>query len=253
MKILNWNVCAFSKKQHQTIAKAVDFNADIICLQEVTVNSLEILNKNPDYHLVEAKDNDSKKGGSHLVILSKYKVLNHGVMQYYDQKSKSPAARLISKRTKESEKHIALFADLNINNKTVRIYNLHISWPVGPRIRIEQFSNFISTIKDHQHTKIICGDFNVFGSLKLYNLLAFIPFGYKTHDLFLNERKWFDNKFEEIKMQNPLKDTISWPLLPFKAQLDHILIPNEIEIQSVFQSKQRYGSDHTPYIVEVEI
>jgi endonuclease/exonuclease/phosphatase family metal-dependent hydrolase len=253
MKILDWNVCAFSKKQHISISKALDFNADIICLQEVTETSLGTLSKVPNYYLVETKDNESKKGGSHLVILSKYKVLDSGLVRYYDKPIKSLATRIISKRTKESEKHLALFADLVSNNQTVRVYNLHISWPVGPSVRIEQFTRFLDTIKHQSHTKIICGDLNVFGSLWFYNLLTFVPFGYKFSDLFLAERKWFDKKFEEIKMQNPLKNTISWPLLPFNAQLDHILIPNDFVIESMFQSKKRYGSDHTPYIVDVKI
>jgi hypothetical protein len=108
----------------------------------------------------------------------------------------------INIETKESEKHDALYIDLEINGRIVRVYNLHISWPVSPSIRKLQFTNFLNIIKTHPYSKIICGDLNVFGGLKLYTLLAFFPFGYSKRDIFFNERKWFNTQFQELEMQN---------------------------------------------------
>jgi mRNA deadenylase 3'-5' endonuclease subunit Ccr4 len=202
MKVLDWNVCAFSKKQGLSIDQALKFNADLLCLQEVTKDSLKILKSTPGYSLAETKDNESKKGGSYPVILTKMRILNSGKFSYYDKTTTSPAAKIISSYTKESEKHDALYIDLEINGRIVRVYNLHISWPVSPSIRKLQFTNFLNIIKTHPYSKIICGDLNVFGGLKLYTLLAFFPFGYSKRDIFFNERKWFNTQFQELEMQN---------------------------------------------------
>ncbi len=188
MKILDWNVCSFNRNQSRTVTQALNFKADIICLQEVVPQSLQLLKQAHEYNVAETLDSDSKNGGCYLVILSRFKILNVGIFTYYTHPVRSLASVLIGTHTKEQEKHDALYVDLQVNESVLRVYNIHISWPVTPSIRVAQFTNFTNIVKEQPHTKIICGDLNVFGSLKIYNLFAFIPFNYKVSDLFFDER-----------------------------------------------------------------
>lgn len=251
MKILDWNTCSFCRNQHKVIKKALSYNADIISLQEVQPASLEILKKASNYKLAFTYDTYKEGGGCHLVTLSKFPIIESGEIGYEGGDFNSPLDRLIKWYTEEEERHVALYTDIDLNGKNVRIYNIHLSWPVTPSVRFTQFQSFIENIRDYEGEKVIMGDLNVFGSLTYYNLLVCLLFGYKRSDIRFDERGWFDRKFEEMKLQNPLRGTISWPTIPFNAQLDHILIPKGWEVVSLEHTKETFGSDHTPYLLEV--
>lgn len=252
MKILDWNTCSFCRNQHKVIEKALSYDADIVSLQEVQLASLEILKKDHTYSISFTNDTYKEEGGCYLVTLSKSPIIGSGEISYDGGNFNSPLDRLIKWYTKEEERNVALYTDIDLNGEKLRIYNIHLTWPVTPSIRVTQFESFIENIGNYNGARMIMGDLNVFGSLTYYNLLVGLLFGYKRSDIRFDERAWFDKKLEEMKLQNPLRGTISWPTIPFNAQLDHILIPEEWKVVSLEHTKETFGSDHTPYLLEVE-
>lgn len=78
-------------------------------------------------------------------------------------------------------------------------------------------------------------------------------FGYSLGELRMNEVKLFQNFFEQYNWQNPFAGTTSsiWPWSLSSAQLDYILLPQDMVIKNIQLLKQTFGSDHKPQVLEV--
>lgn len=249
-KLLQWNVCSFNKNQMSTIHSALSLDADITMLQEVTPQSLEFLKTVKKYEIFYTAEKMGKKPGYYLVTLSKSKYIKKEIITYYSKPIKSIVSNFLRWHAKETEVHEALLFSIYINNQLIHFCNVHLSWPVSPRVRIEQLTNLYEQL--NLENTIISGDLNTFGGLFYYNFLTALFFGYKPKDIFINERKWLDQQISKVDLQNPFRGSASYTSLPINAQLDHILLPSKFKIINTLQLKDTVGSDHTPYIVEFQ-
>ncbi len=252
MKIANWNLSAVNRD----IIKSLDFilvqEPDIISLQEVTEEGLAYL-KTKDYDLVhELESHSAGEIHTYLVLMTKYKIKSTGSFKFYNKPIKSwwRKSKWIDKHWGTSDVQKYLYIDIESPLGIKRIYNIHLTWEVGPRIRMEQLDNFLDKAK-LEGDEIICGDFNTISS-PLYNVFAALPFCYKKEDFSINESKEVEKRFKPLGFKNPYKGHSSWSLIiRVKAQLDYILIPERIQIKRQSDYKANYGSDHKPQVIEL--
>ncbi len=104
------------RKPNDVMQYILDSNADIVCLQEFTVSKkdeylthmdiFKIFIKYPfkhiEYHYIE----NSKQSG--VATFSKFPIINKKVVKY------------------PSEYNVSIYSDININGKTVRVFNNHL-------------------------------------------------------------------------------------------------------------------------------
>jgi exonuclease III len=253
MKIFNWNLSIINRNIQKSLDFAFSHEADVYCFQEVSCEGLEILKKTGKEIAYEAELVQNGKESGYLVIVSEYPVVNRGSFLYHKGKENSvwESSKIITfffGSSKEEKK--CLYVDLRTGIGIERVYNLHLSWATGPKVRVEQFKNFLKHASPGSG-HVICGDLNVISG-PIYDLFAFWPFRYKREELFLGERSIFDETIERLGFQNPFFGVPSWPFLGIiRAQLDHILVPYDCEIKNRSDYKKTYGSDHRPQMLEI--
>ncbi len=104
------------RKPNDVMQYILDCNADIVCLQEFTVSKkdeylthkdiFKIFRKYPYKHIEYKYIESSKQSG--VATFSKYPILNKQVVNF------------------PSEYNVTIYSDININGKTVRLFNNHL-------------------------------------------------------------------------------------------------------------------------------
>lgn len=222
---------------------------DIVCLQEVRLENIGLVDKvfpgykYRTYHLPGTKK--GKRNGN--MILSKYEIINGGVLKF------------------KHSTNLSLYADIVIKQDTVRVYNNHLeSYAISPtalikRIREKrsksedlaeeiinvhtkvkntvirrsrQVSSVLENIHKSPYPAIICGDFNDTPMSFTYHKLS-----YGSKDTFKECGKGFSATYSML-----------WPLL----RIDYVFIPKSFTGISHKTLKQKY-SDHYPVIAEFAI
>lgn len=253
MKLLNWNICTWKMGQLDRLGKIYELDPDVFCLQELTKESLDYLVRDGKYSIYSTEDSIHKGGLNHYIAVgSKFPITNTGKVQYDTYDLFSPFKYLFIKLANHIEKHDAIYIDITVNDKAVRLYCLHLTLATSPSTRIKQFSTLADSLSTNKFN-IICGDFNIMGEFLSINFLLLIPFFYKLKDLFLNERLWFSNRFKELRLNNVFAYSKSMPSNPISGQLDHVLIPEEVEVLFKSNFKETLQSDHIPYFLEFNL
>lgn len=247
--ILNWNIEG-SKYYTRTSFKKISPNlkestADIFCLQEAqeikekisTFSNIEKFN-----YVFQNNINDRN------VILSRFPVKSSGELSFPDTISAS------------LEK--AIWADIEIDGKTVRIYNCHLEIVgVGPKQRAEQLKHILNDAKKHIGPVIICGDMNT--TVPAAGLKRkFIQWFHKvaTKNIVLDENHIHNDErhsFIKIAEQEGFIEATdiskaTWCIMPlrweiFKLKLDWFFI-RDIEKPKI--SMGNYISDHRSIFAE---
>ena len=242
-----YSLSKYGKSKRETTAEIRDYlelcEADIICLQEVSVRYKDSLIELPDYpHIYSHFFNDTGSSFGN-VILSKFPIRGDG------------------KITFKNSTNLAIWADLRIGKNIVRIYNCHLeSYSISftsivKRLfnkdtfsdefislhghlkesnikRAEQVDHVVNSISECSLKTIVCGDFNDTPMSYTYHQLQ------KQHkDCFVEAGKGFGATYSRL-----------WPAL----RLDYILIPEEY--QTTYHKIERVPySDHYPVLTQIKL
>lgn len=248
MKIISWNIY----KENKDFAKAIAFlkkqQADIICLQEFPAEHIDLLN-DLGGHIAACDEvliyKNKKKADASLysVIVSKFPIKEQTIIPH---KSRYGHAATTKDRYQYFEAD-SFYVDIDTGEGLFRIFNTHFKCIAGPSHRLSQFKEVVTHLSPDRHN-IICGDFNTFGK-PLVNVLLWKYFGYKIHELKINESKHFSALAKEHGLKNPLHRQVTF--LKFPVQLDYILIPAHVKVKSKRAFLRPHGSDHFPLLLEI--
>ncbi len=250
--IMTYNVGRYAlskegKSKNETITDIREYlklcDADIVCLQEVSVRYKDSLIELPDYPYIYSHFFNDISSSFGNVILSKFPVRGGG------------------KLTFKRSTNLAIWADLRIDGSIVRIYNCHLeSYSISftsivKRLfnrdtfsdefislhghlkesnikRAEQVDRVVGSISECRMKTIVCGDFNDTPMSYTYNRLQ------KNHkDGFVEAGKGFGATYSRL-----------WPAL----RLDYILIPEEYST-TCHKIERLPFSDHYPVITQIKL
>ncbi|MFA6365149.1 MAG: endonuclease/exonuclease/phosphatase family protein [Candidatus Paceibacterota bacterium] len=146
--ILDWNIQGTKYYTSTNLKKIIPYleksKADIFCLQEAQElrEKIQIFSKLREFNRVFSKDVHNRN-----IILSKFPIISSGEL-IFPQFKRTPLER-------------ALWADIEIEGKIIRIYNCHFEIVgVGPKERINQLKFVLEHSKQYREPVIICGDMN---------------------------------------------------------------------------------------------
>lgn len=241
--LLSWNIHGKNPVINTRISKIVPelerVPADILCLQEAR-RAKALLRTLPgllEYSKIipATKSNDN-------VILSKHHVERHGEIAF-------PTTWAFSLEN-------ALWADVVIAERTVRVYNCHFGIiGFGPSTRLEQLRYVLDHAERHTGPSIICGDLNTVGQnkgfgrvvLRTCNLSFPGEYTIEGEELLEEERYLLARVAEERGFREATDMTqATWrlphsPWEPFNMKLDWLLVRG-IDTPSV--SLLPYVTDH---------
>ena len=234
LKVLTYNVRlfnAYEKDPNESEVRSAiasllkDENPDIVCIQEYYLPNEVDFSSFP-YKYIHFKGSSHKLGHA---IYSKYPIVNQGAFDF------------------ENTYNNSLFADVVVNNDTIRIYNLHLqSLGILPSVGfiqqegtdiiqkkisekfVQQESQVASIVKHKSkspHPVIMAGDFNN------------TPFSYIYKQL----KKGMNDAFQE--RGNGLGTSFYFNKYPLR--IDFILASEEFEFLNFTNQKETF-SDHYP-------
>ncbi|MBE0422686.1 MAG: endonuclease/exonuclease/phosphatase family protein [Lutibacter sp.] len=236
VKIMSYNVRMFNLykwiDEKNVDEKIYDFinskEPDILCIQEFHPS----LKKGLDYPYEYIKISNENNHFGHA-ILSKFKIINSGSLNFSNSGNN------------------AIFADIIKNRDTIRVYNIHLeSLNLSPKEdyftqensekfkrRVEKAfkiqTNQVSLIMAHQekttHKSIICGDFNNTAFSYVYHQLR-----KGKNDAFEVAGKGFGQSYDHK--------------LP--VRIDYILVDKRIEVNN-FKTYDVKFSDHYPIMARL--
>ncbi|MDO8576205.1 MAG: endonuclease/exonuclease/phosphatase family protein [bacterium] len=263
MKIYSWNMLF----RNRELDRAFDFIAhadfDIFCLQEVPEDflaRLKTLSISLNYHsdfIAFRTDVDRlfKRGTerNYVVILSKHPIVAQGEIPFPDYWPLLPLRTRIFVTLawpfyfSRISNRGGVFADVNVNGVSVRIFNLHLIL-AHPTWRLKEFETAMAE-RDPSRPTIVCGDFNILESRHIAPLNWLL--GGKMSDALLHrrERTNIQQRFVEHQLVNPLAGGITHRVS--QSQLDHILVSHSFIIKKAEVLPDRIGSDHHPIRVEI--
>lgn len=268
MNIISWNLWCKNIDQIKSVDIILKRQPNIVCLQEVSLETVDYLRSLKEYNLIVAKDFTSFKKGVKkeyfLVILSKYKIEN--VDKEDENSSNKDTLKNSSKLNKFSISHLAVpsiwdrinrwqeslefqYADLEVDGVQMRVFNVHLEVAAGPKLRLCQFE-YISSMFDSNKVNIVCGDLNIY-AIWWCNLLIGWIMGFTWGEYFLDERSEFEKKFKDIDLINIFKDKTTYP--KYGLQLDHILIPKDTKVTNIEVIPSLNGSDHRSISVDLDL
>ncbi|MEI7604511.1 MAG: endonuclease/exonuclease/phosphatase family protein [bacterium] len=247
MKILSWNIWCDNKKPELAINYIINSDADIICLQEISLEHLNYLKKLSSFNIVTAIDFYKIEKGIkipyYLAILSKHKFINTKIFELEKEKK----GKFISALSKTETIRECIYVDIKYKKVNYRIFNVHFDCATTPKSRLNQLKYTISLF-DKGSKNIICGDFNSFGIFHI-NLAMSLAVKYKAKEIFKNEKKIFAKLFHENNLNNVFEKKMTYP--KFALQLDYILLPIGTKLIEKEVIKKRYGSDHRSICAEI--
>lgn len=235
----------YSKFSTEMIQWVANDAADIKCLQEYSTNPkwtpLDATGQieKKEYHSytfqADVVDRDHNKG---MAIFSKFPVLDSGIV--FEAKGTANAA---------------IFVDISINGKTIRVYNVHLAsmnlelrentglakiWFIAKRLkygainRNQQIKKLIAHTKSSPYPFIICGDFNE------------TPYTFNYQEL----KRAYPNTFEEVGRGFGF----TFNEIPYWLRIDHQFHSDDVKAVGYHVNKTMNISDHFPtygyYLIE---
>lgn len=259
MKIITFNINSSNKCIEDDLKTLCSLNADIYCIQEFPEEKYYLLEELFEMYFISkcreffiTKSTRKKSLKQLNIILSKYNFQKENTISHIQMK-KLPLLYKITLKANTSliESH---YVDVIINNKRVRIINLHLECFISPRFRIQQFNHIYeeaTKFKDYDYILFV-GDFNIFAK-PIYNWMIALFVQHSLKDLFINERLEFlrETYLRELQMYFPKSSTLKKLPLSCDGVISNIL---NSKIQNVIKIKKnnlKTSSDH--FIVEVDI
>jgi endonuclease/exonuclease/phosphatase family metal-dependent hydrolase len=266
LKVLSWNVLIFNKRLEEALVFLRDSKADIICLQEVPDALLEKLRLLP-YSLVTGIDamfvSDAQKPQHgetkmSLVILSKFPIEasreylyeGNGPGEHPQRKIYHAILHALGAwKGGATRDRGALSADMRMGGELYRIFCVHLSLST-PAIRQSEFVLVKKNLLPNGRNLIV-GDFNILDSFLLKPLNWVQGASIRSALPWSNERGKFQTLFSTLGFLNPHRGKVTCPIS--QSQLDHILLPKvDTSVRSEV-IKKKYGSDHNPISVEIQL
>lgn len=242
MRIIQWNIY-----REEKIENIVEFlrqvNGDIICLQELTLDSK--WNKNldtPDIvaeelemnHLFAPAQSFPDGGTQENVIFSKYPIKKKS--SFFVQKSKGLEVKAWD------EGRVVVEAELDIQGTKIKIATVHLSYThklEETEQKMKEVDKLLGYIRKKSKNFVITGDFNVTPASKTIKEIKkhLIHCG-PSYNIPTWTTKPFDYEgFEETRLR--------W-------RLDYAFCTSDIIVKSAKIGKTNY-SDHLPIIIDVEL
>lgn len=258
MKIYSWNTYWHNKTLDKALRFIQETDADIICLQEVVPEFLERLRSLP-YHVASSVHMgrhflDGSNEAAYNVILSRYPILASTRVTLPDSGAPFRTRLLVRLMRPFGWGLIAnergfLYADIAAPGGTVRVFCVHLSLS-GPSQRRLELEVVRQNLPVGLHA-LICGDFNIIDQplLKLFNW--FLGSSVFESMPWHRERTRSEMHFAETGFKNPLRGKVTHGFS--RSQLDHILVPEDCVVLNAGVSTKKYGSDHNPVVVEIEL
>lgn len=257
MKIYSWNMLFRNKKLDQAFQFISESNFDIFCLQEVPEEFLKRL-KTLSFHFVSHTSMEKLYKSASVplynVILTKHSITASGEMPFPEYWHLFPLRTRIfiylmpDKYFTKIRNRSGLYADVTIDNKSVRVFNLHLIL-AQPAWRLREFEIAMAE-RDPNRPTIVCGDFNTIEAphVSIFNWIL----GGKMSDMFFHrrERTEINKRFVEHELVNALSSSITHKFS--RSQLDHILVSHSLSIKNAEVLRDRVGSDHNPIRVEIK-
>ncbi len=241
IRIMSYNSRHFSSADEHTvfykefIEVYKDSLPDILLVQETLISAINKLKK--EYPFASTKAKDSKKGSN--FVLSKYPIINEGLIRWKDKQIGRDAA----------------FADLKIENDTIRVYSIHLSsykfaknaeqlQKRGGKSILKRFSKVfkyqqkqVEKIKAHiancPYPVVIGGDFN-------NNAFSYV--------------------YKELLNSNDFKDTFvvagngfgsTYDFSYFPTRIDFIFVPTSAQVFDHKIERRKGWSDHFPVTTKI--
>lgn len=247
LKVFSWNMYCNNRNFAGALKFLEEQNADVMCLQEVPTDIARMLEKKTQWHISQAKAHHRghRRVKTRNVIISRYPIKEKGASSFLEDEKPSIKSRITGLCGPLEFQYI----DIKPGKRKVRIFNSHLECNTSPRIRVEQFKQVLQ-LSHKSSLNIYCGDLNTYGEWYLNLFVGYIS-NYKLKDISSSERNLFNALFREYELNNVFHGNVTYPL--FRLQLDHILVPNDVPVVSKMVYHKRYGSDHRPISVEVEI
>lgn len=248
-KILNWNVYDNNKKLNNVIKFINAVDADVITLQEVSPSLVKLLKNLSHYNLITADDfyKHSFFGPNkiHSLALLTKVAPKRSIIQNFQVVPQS----FFNKLTGSEESKQFINCKLRVKDTDINILNLHLPVYSGISKRISLFTQCIDNIENEKDSSLICGDFNIFAN-KYINPFVGWMLGFDKQDYVNSEREVFEDIFKTLKFKNVFrKKKTFWNI----TQLDHILVPENIKVADFSVSSHKYGSDHHPIILTLDL
>jgi len=240
ISILQWNVW-FKESADNILEELKRFDADIVCLQELTKDSLvnpgrdleaEIasLGYQPAYALTIDRSHHQMGNG----IFSKFSILSE--RQVYVQ-HEEPGSTDFSR-----ENRIYQEVTLDIPHRNLTIGTVHLSYTdtfVETKSKNDEFTKFLSAIKPNKENFVVTGDFN---ALPVSSYLSRISKQLQHAGPDFTEATWTTKPFEHYDFA---ADSLDY-------RLDYVFTTPDVK---VVESKvlQTEFSDHLPILVTIEL
>lgn len=255
IKIETYNVGLFRLSKNRMPYKATidsifcqigNCDADIVCLQEVYLDSLQAAKtilpqyRWRTYHLISHQN--GKRSGN--IIFSRYEITKGGVIKF------------------KSSTNLSLYADIVVNEDTMRVYNNHLqSYAISPTALIqkirskkafsEEVSNEIISVHNKFRSSVIQRSRQVGAVLDNINKSPYpyvvcgdlndIPMSYTYHRLSYGRK----DTFKEAGHGFSATFSVLWPLF----RIDYVFIPEDWAGVSHKTIRCNF-SDHYPVIAE---
>ncbi|MBI5405707.1 endonuclease/exonuclease/phosphatase family protein [Candidatus Kaiserbacteria bacterium] len=246
--------------RNKELDRAFDFIAqsdfDIFCLQEVPEEFLGRLQTLPCHAASRIDVERLFKNGiirNFVVILSKYPIEAQGEIPFSDYWPLLPLrTRLFvqfmpSRFFSRINNRGGLYADITINETSVRVFNLHLIL-AQPAWRLKEFETAMAK-RDPARPTIVCGDFNTLQKPHITPLNWILGGPLRDSAFYNRERTRIEQRFVEHELVNALFGGVTHPLS--QSQLDHILVSRSFSVKNAEVLPDRIGSDHHPIRVEV--
>lgn len=240
VKILQWNIW-FKEKVENIIEFIKETNPDILCLQELTINSefngnqdvpkIISQNLNFDYNFALAQEfeNGNLQGNG---IFSKYKIIENSNFFIAESKNSNDYS---------SEGRICAVSKIQLNNRIITIATTHSSYNhkfVENDLKLKEISKLTNFFKINKDI-IFTGDLNITPNAESIKLIEneLIHCGPNFNEPTWTTKPFSYNGFKENKL--------NW-------RLDYAFASKDIKVISSKILKTKY-SDHLPILIEVEI
>lgn len=243
-KIMTWNVL-YKENADNILSLVKEINPDILCCQEITINSYINPDRNIPEEISQALSGgyryfevltqlDEKPSSMGNAVISKYPIVNG-------------RAELVQKAGSDinysSQNRGYVEAEIKLNGGVITVGTTHLSYVDGfieTEARTREADKLLGLIKDHNQRFIISGDFNSAPNSSTIK------------------------KFEELGLKNtgPDNQQLTFTTKPFKHndfkvnglewRLDYLFTTPDIKVLSSEIIKTDF-SDHLPILAEIEI
>lgn len=250
MKVVSWNLLCNNNRQAKSLSYVMGKLPDVVCLQEVSKETVRFLRKQEEYQVFVARDFIKRSFGKgeevfHLVLLVRKgaRVRAHHV-RHIPHLTKNSFWDRAMRWTETLDYH---WVEIEKEGELYQVMNIHLEVGAGPHLRKKQFDHILES-REERSSLIVCGDFNLFGRWYVSPFVGW-GMGFSVPEMFVNERSMFEQLFLDYGLQNVFRNQVTFPF--FRLQLDHILVDKGLTVGSTYVYPYTFFSDHRPLELEI--